>query len=329
MARHRRVLGARTHAGVDEPRCRYEHCRGRAHCRGRHRSQSRRSEEVRLVRFPGPLPGRSQTSRSDHWRGVQMSRTGFPAGLDRPGGLSYSQRAAVERWGQDVCVVAGPGSGKTRVLIERFRWLVEVKGISPRRILAVTFTEKAATEIKKRLIETFSESDERREEIERAWVSTIHGFCTRLLKENAIAAGIDPEFRLIDEAESQISLRRFADAALDGLLEEQPEHMRTLLYELDCGGADIADGIIELYEELRSAGESRTGLRPVRQAGGLSHSLGWDSITAAMRVLLTDPPTGNYKQCDAHRKLHQWAREILTIPPDAPWSERVRLFDRM
>src|SRR5215813_6642430 len=100
--------------------------------------------------------------------------------------LSQQQRAAVERTGQDVCVVAGPGSGKTRVLIERFAWLVEQRGIATDRILAITFTEKAATEIKQRLIGRFASQPDLRESIERAWVSTIHGFCARLLRENAI-----------------------------------------------------------------------------------------------------------------------------------------------
>jgi len=109
--------------------------------------------------------------------------------------LSVKQQAAVERSGQDVCVVAGPGSGKTRVLVERFAWLVE-HDISPLRILAVTFTEKAANEIKQRLVEHFKQQPEARAGIERAYVSTIHSFCARLLKENAVAAGLDPGFTI-------------------------------------------------------------------------------------------------------------------------------------
>ena len=108
--------------------------------------------------------------------------------------LSEKQINAAHRLGQDVCVVAGPGSGKTSVLIERFCWLVRDLDIEPKRILAITFTEKAATEIKQRLVTAFLDDFETRERIERAYVSTIHAFCTRLLKENAIAAGIDPLF---------------------------------------------------------------------------------------------------------------------------------------
>src|SRR5271167_4978013 len=101
--------------------------------------------------------------------------------------LTPAQKNAVERTGQDVCVVAGPGSGKTRVLIERFAWVVEEQRVDPSRILAITFTEKAATEIKQRLIARFVADPPLREQIERAWVSTIDGFCARLLREHALA----------------------------------------------------------------------------------------------------------------------------------------------
>ena len=71
--------------------------------------------------------------------------------------LTPAQIDAITRSGQDVCVVAGPGSGKTSVLIERFAWLVEEQNIDPARILAITFTEKAAMEIKERIIQRFAE----------------------------------------------------------------------------------------------------------------------------------------------------------------------------
>src|ERR1039458_9667019 len=83
----------------------------------------------------------------------------------------------------DTCVVAGPGSGKTTVLVEYFRRLVEA-GVDPLRILAITFTEKAAGNMRKKLAVEFRD----------AWVSTVHGFCARLLRENAVFAGVDPEF---------------------------------------------------------------------------------------------------------------------------------------
>src|SRR5262245_60600901 len=136
--------------------------------------------------------------------------------------LSPEQQRAVERTGQDVCVVAGPGSGKTRVLTERFAWLVEWRSIDPKRILAITFTEKAAIEIKQRLIKRFADKPELREAVEHAWVSTIHGFCARLLKENAIAAGLAPDFVVLEQAPAERMRREAAEQALDELFQERP-----------------------------------------------------------------------------------------------------------
>src|SRR5205809_1800295 len=93
----------------------------------------------------------------------------------------------------DACVVAGPGSGKTTVLVEYFRRLVEA-GVDPLRILAITFTEKAAANMRKKLGAAFRDDAATRARLERAWVSTVHGFCARLLRENAVFAGVDPGF---------------------------------------------------------------------------------------------------------------------------------------
>src|SRR4029453_8714295 len=102
---------------------------------------------------------------------------------------------------KDTCVVAGPGAGKTTVLIEGFRGLVE-SGVSPLRILAITFTEKATNQMRERLAEAFAGQPELALQIQRAYVSTVHGFCTRLLRENAILGGVDPRFRVLNEQEA-------------------------------------------------------------------------------------------------------------------------------
>jgi len=174
--------------------------------------------------------------------------------------LSDAQRAAVERTNQDVCVVAGPGSGKTRVLIERFAWLVEFHNINPSRILAITFTEKAATEIKERLIKRFENSPEHQEPIERAWVSTIDGFCARLLQENAIAAGIAPDFAVLEQTTAERLARESAEEALDELYAESPGQIRRLLEALDLSTddlgrkPDLASSLLDVYESMRLSG---------------------------------------------------------------------------
>ena len=134
----------------------------------------------------------------------------------------------IEKRYVDGCVVAGPGSGKTTVLVEYFRQLVAA-GVDPLRILAITFTEKAAGNIRTRLAEAFRDKPETRAKLERAWVSTVHGFCARLLRENAVFAGIDPEFSVADERESWRMQQESMASALSGLLAEQPAAMRALI----------------------------------------------------------------------------------------------------
>jgi len=131
--------------------------------------------------------------------------------------LTPDQARAVTATGIDLSVMAGAGSGKTRVLVERVVHLVTEGGVALSSILAITFTEKAAREMKVRLAAAFAESPETRAEVEWAYVSTIHGFCARLLRENALEAEVDPSFEVLDEVASATLLTRVVreEAAAD------------------------------------------------------------------------------------------------------------------
>ena len=127
---------------------------------------------------------------------------------------TLSQQRAIEASTRgDVCVVAGPGSGKTTVLVERFSWLVASQGVRPDEIAAITFTEKAAASMLERLVAR--SGPENRRAYQLAQVSTIHAFCTRLLREHALDADLDPAFEVIDAWEAEIQLRRSVAAVLD------------------------------------------------------------------------------------------------------------------
>ena len=227
--------------------------------------------------------------------------------------LSEDQRRAVERPGPDICVVAGPGSGKTRVLIERFAWLVEQRGIDPERILAVTFTEKAATEIKQRLIERFAGRADLREAMERAWISTIHGFCARLLRENSIAASLAPDFSVLDQAAAERMARESAEEALEALYRERPGEVRRLLEALDLSTQDdgrhpdLARSLLDVYEALRLSGlrelpEPRASEEVLHQARDLA------------RIALVDrAPLNTDNQRHAHAELRDWAARFLAL----------------
>jgi len=151
----------------------------------------------------------------------------------------------------DACIVAGPGSGKTTVLVEYFRRLV-AEGVDPLRILAITFTEKAAGNMRKKLAAAFEDKNELRAHLERAWVSTVHGFCARLLHENAVFAGVDPEFRVADERDAWRMQHDSMAAAIDAVLEEHPAAVRALIRGLSS--PDFEEAVLSAYDAMRGAG---------------------------------------------------------------------------
>jgi ATP-dependent exoDNAse (exonuclease V) beta subunit len=186
---------------------------------------------------------------------------------------------------QDTCVVAGPGSGKTRVLVERYRRLVE-GGVAPLRILAITFTEKAARNMKERLAEAFHAMPERRRELEQANISTVHGYCARLLRENSIAAGIDPEFRVLDARQSTIMQRQAASDALDRTFASEPEAMQHLMRGLTS--PELANNIPDVYDAMRCAGVPAGELHGFVIRG----ETGWHELREALAEVAHETPIG-------------------------------------
>ena len=143
---------------------------------------------------------------------------------------------------------------------------MEQHEIEPARILAITFTEKAATEIKERLVKRFAGRPDLREKVERAWVETIDGFCTRLLMEHSLAANLPPDFSILDESKADRMEREAAEEALDSLFQEHPARMRVLLEALDLSTSDdspsqdLAAALLDVYEAQRVSGVApRTG----------------------------------------------------------------------
>ena len=170
--------------------------------------------------------------------------------------LTGAQREAVERRDGSLFVHAGAGSGKTRVLVERFVRAVIDDGVAVERILAITFTEKAAAELRGRIRARFLEAGEREHAraVDSAWISTIHGFCSRLLRANALSAGIDPEFGVLAEHEAERVAASAFDAALEEFLAEDEDARRVDL--VAAHGPDrIAPAIRFVHAQLRGRGE--------------------------------------------------------------------------
>src|SRR5215204_1988295 len=187
--------------------------------------------------------------------------------------LTPEQGRAVGRRDGALLVRAGAGTGKTTVLVERFVQAVTDDGVEVDRVLAITFTEKAAAEMKNRVRRRFLELGRREDAraAESAWVSTTHGLCARILRAHALSAGIDPDFRVLDEVDAE----RLAADAFDGALEEfmavgsapDPERVEMVAaYTPDR----LRDMVRTAYSHLRSRGERRPQLEetlPPQPAG--------------------------------------------------------------
>ncbi|WP_395725317.1 UvrD-helicase domain-containing protein [Nakamurella sp.] len=122
-------------------------------------------------------------------------------------GLNPPQQAAVEHRGAPLLVVAGAGSGKTRVLTRRIAHLLAVGGAQPGEILAITFTNKAAREMKDRVFDLVGGR------ARSMWVSTFHSMCVRILRAEATHLGLKTTFTIYDQADSQ----RLAQLVANGL----------------------------------------------------------------------------------------------------------------
>jgi DNA helicase-2/ATP-dependent DNA helicase PcrA len=116
--------------------------------------------------------------------------------------LNDAQRAAVTAPAAPILVVAGAGSGKTRVLVHRIAWLIQVENVSPLGILAVTFTNKAAAEMRGRIEQLLDMP------VGNLWVGTFHGLAHRLLRRHWSEAGLPQGFQILDAEDQQRLIRR-------------------------------------------------------------------------------------------------------------------------
>jgi ATP-dependent helicase/nuclease subunit A len=174
---------------------------------------------------------------------------------DVPGAATVNeqQRAAVEATGE-VFVSAGAGTGKTAVLVERFVRAVCDRGLDIESILVITYTRRAAGELRTRIRAAFADRGrpDLARELDGAWISTIHGFCLRLLKSYPFAAGLDPRFRELDDAQGSVLRGEAFRQALDEFCaDSHPDRLRLLA---TYGADGLRRMLTGVYETLRSAG---------------------------------------------------------------------------
>lgn len=174
--------------------------------------------------FPDLFPDPEFSTRSPRAAATNARQTHSPA--TNPGtdelldGLNPAQREAVVHEGAPVLVVAGAGSGKTRVLTRRIAWLVAVRAVHPGSILAITFTNKAAAEMRSRVHDLIGNR------AKLMWVSTFHSACVRILRADIDRLGFAKSFSIYDATDSK---RLMQLVCQDMNLDPKKYQVRTIL----------------------------------------------------------------------------------------------------
>ena len=220
-----------------------------------------------------------------------------------PALISAEQESAIARRSEPLLLAAGAGSGKTAVLVERFVRAVLEDGLSPSSILAITFTESAAAEVKGRVRSRLLEVGERAaaRDVGGAFVSTFHAFCARLLRSHPLSAGLEPQFAILDEAFAL----GMAEQAFAGALRLLLAGQRPDAVDLVAGyGPDrLRAMMLNLYAELRARGQSRPRLPRVSDGGAAQRE-------AAHACELLDELLGSFGELYEARKRERGALDF-------------------
>jgi len=168
---------------------------------------------------------------------------GSPEAINYNMRLTPSQQQALEI-DRHICVTAGAGSGKTTVLVDRYLKILREGNVDPQEIVAITFTEKAAAEMKERIIEGLSSQEESdgsekdnplqgfREKMSTAHISTIHAFCSRILQEFPFQAGVPANFSILQGIDQKLSLQQIIRETLKDIATNLNDPHRTELSRL-------------------------------------------------------------------------------------------------
>lgn len=172
-----------------------------------------------------------------------------------------AQERAIYDVDGNMAVMAGAGAGKTRVLVERYLHLLVAGQADCDQIFAVTFTRKAAKEMRERIrngIAAVMQSQPTAaaravwhkvaQQLEQAPISTIHGLCTRLLRENPVEAVLDPNFAVLDDIAAKLLLENAVQTVLDDALIKKPEWLDCLFNYYNK--REITHTLVVLYQKL-------------------------------------------------------------------------------
>ncbi|MDU4209849.1 MAG: UvrD-helicase domain-containing protein, partial [Finegoldia magna] len=157
--------------------------------------------------------------------------------------FSENQKLAYSTIDKNVCVNAGAGTGKTEVVSERFRYMYE-NGIDIKSIVCITFTNKAADEMKDRIIQKLNNP----RLIDDINVSTISSFCKKIVSDNSYYLSIDPSFQIIEDDQAN----KMINEIFDKILENRIDFIKKLGNVLDISYSDTLKIIRDSFKKLRT-----------------------------------------------------------------------------
>jgi ATP-dependent helicase/nuclease subunit A len=233
--------------------------------------------------------------------------------------FTAEQAEAIERRQGDLLLDAGAGSGKTSVLVERFVRMVLDDGIGVESILAITFTDKAAAELRERIRRRLRElgADTAARATETAAISTIHGFCARILRSGALTAGLDPAFVVLDRSEAELLADGAFTQAVEALASQQEGGVELIAA---YGVPTLRGAILSIHDELRSRGHETPALPTVppapsgTDADAARDEVAWAAGTVAAELGAVPDPSIRVGQAIDRLAARD---EILALPD--PW----------
>jgi ATP-dependent exoDNAse (exonuclease V) beta subunit len=242
-----------------------------------------------------------------------------------------AQAAAIDERAHSLLLSAAAGSGKTSVLVERFVRAVLDDEVDPARILAITFTDKAAGELRERIRRRFEEigtvhARAAAHATEGAFVSTIHGFCSRLLRAHPLAAGLDPGFSVLDEPRAARLRDDAFAAALRTFMADVGQDAVDLVAAYRADALQLAIPVV--HDELRSRGQALPRLPHVeRRPPPDAERTALAAARAALAAELADARDSKLVD-EARAALERCARFLEDVEAGVvPWPGRVRAMD--
>ncbi|HYL97904.1 MAG TPA: UvrD-helicase domain-containing protein, partial [Blastocatellia bacterium] len=258
--------------------------------------------------------------------------------------LADEQASAAYTLDRHVSVTAGPGAGKTSVLVERYLHILRTADVSIDQIVAITFTNRAANEMRERLrrelgsLVAGAQGTERarwlhhKRRVEGAIITTIHGFCAALLKEYPVEAEVDPEFVLLDECQTAMLEEAAAEEVVSDAIASEDSSIIALVSGV--GRPQLAEAMVVAYRTFRSYGKGHEDLARStveNHAVRSRYDEALDQLEPAMRAFITRrglTPSARSRQSAAVRQWPEMLDLLRAGPGSIPVSEFCRRLER-